>query len=386
MLAKVGRGEWQLKREWDQMAKDPKPSTGETLPRRPSHVPDRETLAKRRRIMKADISEWSPLVSTYHAFPSSSVYGLSLHEVDDDLRALGLRPPVPVPLPAAEVPTPPLPVQPVQPVQALLSTSSSAIGKMVDATPVSSSKPPTHSSMSMPAPQPLQSSLSQQMTRPQSSDGIPAISALVAPGSAPVPIPATAPPSSTTPANRPYKRATVTSSLRRQTSASRLPSAPVAPPPSAPLAPPHPTAPASNVSGAQAMQTRMPLKEHVQQASPMLSRPNDAPLSQHPLDPIDSTQAQNGQRIQPPVLHAAQPPFVDVSTKAGRLFMHGHVFKIDDRADLYDNGARFTVTLVSIGDAELIVQRTDGSKTRLPVAFLADGRVQLQPRPVLATA
>eukprot|EP00842_Homolaphlyctis_polyrhiza_P001234 jgi/Hompol1/2110/HPOL_005851-RA len=53
----------------------------------------------------------------------------------------------------------------------------------------------------------------------------------------------------------------------------------------------------------------------------------------------------------------------------------GHV-----ATDLYDNDTRFTVTIISIGEADLMVQRTDGSKTRLPLVYLSDGRVRLLPR------
>ncbi|KAL2917257.1 hypothetical protein HK105_203322 [Polyrhizophydium stewartii] len=74
-------------------------------------------------------------------------------------------------------------------------------------------------------------------------------------------------------------------------------------------------------------------------------------------------------------------PLVEVHARGGELYLQGHWFKPNDRADLYDNGAKFTVTVVSIGDTELVVQRTDGSKSRLPLTFLVDGRVQLQPKP-----
>ncbi|KAL5035072.1 hypothetical protein BDV3_004535 [Batrachochytrium dendrobatidis] len=81
------------------------------------------------------------------------------------------------------------------------------------------------------------------------------------------------------------------------------------------------------------------------------------------------------------VHYTSQSLPVEAMTADGQLRLQGHWYKVDDRADLYDNGSKFTIKIVTIGDVDLIVQRTDGSKTKLPLAFLVDGRVKLKPKP-----
>ena len=75
-----------------------------------------------------------------------------------------------------------------------------------------------------------------------------------------------------------------------------------------------------------------------------------------------------------------QNPPQPIALKGEGILVKGHWYKRNDKAYLFDNGTKFSVKFVSIGDTEVVVQRTDGSKTKLPLGLLQDGRVALEPR------
>ncbi|KAH6561249.1 hypothetical protein BASA62_009953 [Batrachochytrium salamandrivorans] len=108
---------------------------------------------------------------------------------------------------------------------------------------------------------------------------------------------------------------------------------------------------------------------------PPIQQPCSELCASNPIS-APSAAAAIGVHPLPPIL----PP-IDVVSSGSQLRLRGHWFKVDDRADLFDNGTKFTIKIITIGGTDLIVQRTDGSKTKLPLAFLIDGRVELKPKP-----
>ncbi|KAJ3276757.1 hypothetical protein HDV01_002810 [Terramyces sp. JEL0728] len=86
------------------------------------------------------------------------------------------------------------------------------------------------------------------------------------------------------------------------------------------------------------------------------------------------------------VLKTCNYPVIDTQTqkpliviRGEKLYIRGIPYCKNDKAYLFDNGAKFTVKLINISDRDLTVQRTDGSKTRLSFALLLEGRVTLSP-------
>ncbi|KAJ3036152.1 hypothetical protein HK097_003901, partial [Rhizophlyctis rosea] len=59
------------------------------------------------------------------------------------------------------------------------------------------------------------------------------------------------------------------------------------------------------------------------------------------------------------------------------LRYQGHPFRKNDKAFLIDNGTKCSVTVAGIGEHEITVKRTDGSKTKVSLGMLVDGRMGL---------
>ncbi|KAJ3300250.1 Transcriptional regulatory protein [Borealophlyctis nickersoniae] len=66
-----------------------------------------------------------------------------------------------------------------------------------------------------------------------------------------------------------------------------------------------------------------------------------------------------------------------VQVEGDQLRYGTHVFRQNDKAYMVDNGIKCAVKIAGFGDDEVVVQRTDGSKTRVSLGVLADGRVSL---------
>ncbi|OZJ06290.1 hypothetical protein BZG36_00774 [Bifiguratus adelaidae] len=61
----------------------------------------------------------------------------------------------------------------------------------------------------------------------------------------------------------------------------------------------------------------------------------------------------------------------------GHLWYHDQLFRKGDGIMVVDpNGGRFSAKLLTIGESEIVVQRTDGSKSRIPITAIRDGKYQ----------
>ncbi|KAI9105446.1 hypothetical protein DFS34DRAFT_10549 [Phlyctochytrium arcticum] len=70
----------------------------------------------------------------------------------------------------------------------------------------------------------------------------------------------------------------------------------------------------------------------------------------------------------------------DVHVDGDLLRYQGLPFRRNDKAYLFDNGSKYSIKITGITHSEILVQRTDGSRTRIPIEHLEDGRMQLQPK------
>ncbi|KAI8911839.1 hypothetical protein EDD86DRAFT_203452 [Gorgonomyces haynaldii] len=64
------------------------------------------------------------------------------------------------------------------------------------------------------------------------------------------------------------------------------------------------------------------------------------------------------------------------------IIVDGKVYRCNETAMLFDSGQAFVIKIGAIGPDDIVVSRQDGSRTRLPHAFLLDGRVRLGPKPL----
>ncbi|KAI9011353.1 hypothetical protein BC832DRAFT_339963 [Gaertneriomyces semiglobifer] len=70
-------------------------------------------------------------------------------------------------------------------------------------------------------------------------------------------------------------------------------------------------------------------------------------------------------------------PQMNVDIQSDLLRYHGALFRPNDRAYLFDHGSRCSIKIVGITPMEVTVQRTDGSRTKIPIKELEDGGVIL---------
>ncbi|TPX67665.1 hypothetical protein SpCBS45565_g03631 [Spizellomyces sp. 'palustris'] len=73
-------------------------------------------------------------------------------------------------------------------------------------------------------------------------------------------------------------------------------------------------------------------------------------------------------------------PSYEVRSELEMLRYQGTAFRRNDKAYLCDSGSKYSVKIIGFTSSELLVQRTDGSKTKIPIEQLEDGRMQLQPK------
>ncbi|KAI8825187.1 uncharacterized protein EV422DRAFT_249248 [Fimicolochytrium jonesii] len=129
-------------------------------------------------------------------------------------------------------------------------------------------------------------------------------------------------------------------------------------------------------------------QHHHHSSSPPQPHPHSPPYSQHHHYPI---------HLPPPPIHhpptsssaaaaaaaaGIPPPYLstDIRVDGETLRCNGHAFRKSNKVYLHDNGSKLSVKIVGITSSELSVQRTDGSKTKIPLEVLGEGRMWLQPK------
>lgn len=81
---------------------------------------------------------------------------------------------------------------------------------------------------------------------------------------------------------------------------------------------------------------------------------------------------QNGSNVITP--HTNNPVYI----QQGKLQYHNHTFNKGDHFTVVDvNAGRYSAKLLVAQDTEILIQRTDGSKTKLPLAMICEGKYQI---------
>ncbi|KAI9246082.1 hypothetical protein BDA99DRAFT_268707 [Phascolomyces articulosus] len=74
-------------------------------------------------------------------------------------------------------------------------------------------------------------------------------------------------------------------------------------------------------------------------------------------------------------------PSVHVYSYQGQLHYHGHVYQKGDQFTVVDaNSGRYNAKLLSATETEVHIQRTDGSKTKLPFIQMSRGKYSIYPK------
>jgi len=102
---------------------------------------------------------------------------------------------------------------------------------------------------------------------------------------------------------------------------------------------------------------------------------SDSKKAEHSHSSVDSKHLgyQNGSNVISP--HTNSNP---IYIQQGKLQYHNHTFNKGDLFTVVDvNAGRYTAKMLTAQDTEILIQRTDGSKTRLPLAMICEGKYQI---------
>ncbi|KAJ3007232.1 Transcriptional regulatory protein [Thoreauomyces humboldtii] len=242
-----------------------------------SAAPDRSTMLKRRKALKADLIEWKVVIAS-GGFPAATISGLTRSEINEDLEAIGLVTPK-------------------------VNGSGGRVKRRTG----------------------------------------------------PVAIPDASFPNTTA-----------------NTSATHTPA--LTPPTPRPRTNPVSRRPATPISKTKPEPTSLTPPMHPPVLPPPLSQQHHPPV--HPVPPPQHQQHYHQPYLPPPL----QIPLPRVHIDGDVLHYDDIPYGLADKLFLLDHGARIAVKIVSIGNAEVIVQRTDGSKTKIHLEHLKDGRMLLEPK------
>ncbi|KAI8578042.1 hypothetical protein K450DRAFT_248750 [Umbelopsis ramanniana AG] len=94
---------------------------------------------------------------------------------------------------------------------------------------------------------------------------------------------------------------------------------------------------------------------------------------EHTLAEAKPVDYQNGSNVISPPLNS-NPIYI----QQGKLQYHNHTFNKGDHFTVVDvNAGRYTAKMLVAHETEIVIQRTDGSKTRLPLAMICEGKYQI---------
>ncbi|KAH8550788.1 Sds3-like-domain-containing protein [Umbelopsis sp. PMI_123] len=94
---------------------------------------------------------------------------------------------------------------------------------------------------------------------------------------------------------------------------------------------------------------------------------------EHPIVEAKHLDYPNGSNVISPPLNS-NPIYI----QQGKLQYHNHTFNKGDHLTVVDvNAGRYTAKMLVAHETEIVIQRTDGSKTRLPLAMICEGKYQI---------